>query len=369
MKKVTNADDLRGKPLDAADTPALLLDVDAAEANLQTMAEYFNGRPCKLRPHFKSHKCTTLARRQVALGAVGITCAKLGEAEVLAAAGINDILIANQVVGAVKMPRLVEVARRSTLRVAVDSQANVRELSQAASAAGVEVGLLIEVDVGMRRCGVPPGEPALELARFIKTCPGVRFDGIQAYEGHLVCRPDPDERATLTRRDMQLAVDTRRLIERAGIEVPILSGGGTGTYDITGPMDGIDELQSGSYALMDCSYVRIRLEFRNAMNVLATVISKPDPKRVVLDVGLKGLSCEFGPPTLVDRPGDEIPFLASEEHVGVNLCGDHPAEIGQKLRLIPSHGCTTCNLYRQYVVHRNAVIEDVWPIEGAGAMT
>ena len=167
---------------------------------------------------------------------------------------------------------------------------------------------------------------------------------------------------------MQQAVDTRRLIERAGIEVPLLSGGGTGTYDITGPMDGVDELQSGSYALMDCSYVKIRLEFANAMNVLATVISKPEPNRVVLDVGLKGLSSEFGPPTLVDRPGDEIPFLASEEHVGVNLCGRHAAEIGQKLRLIPSHGCTTCNLYREYIVHRGGVIEDVWPIEGSGAL-
>ncbi len=360
--------DLIGRPVTAADTPALLLDLDAAESNLKTLADYFADKPCVLRPHFKSHKCTTLARKQVELNAVGITCAKLGEAEVLAEAGIEDILVANQVVGAVKMKRLIDVARRCTLRVAVDGEANVRELSDACASAGVELGLLIEVDIGMHRCGVSPGEAALELARLIESLPGVRFDGIQAYEGHLVCRPDADERAKLTRRDMQTAVDTRRLIEQAGIEVKILSGGGTGTYDITGPMEGVDELQAGSYALMDCSYKTIRLEFQNAMTVLATVISKPDAGRIVLDVGLKGLACEFGPPTLFDRPGDEVPFLGSEEHLGVNLCGQHPAEIGDKIRLIPSHGCTTCNLYREYVVHRAGVIEDIWPIEGAGAL-
>jgi len=366
---VAKVDERHGQPIESADTPALLLDLDAAEANLAKMASFFADRPCKLRPHFKSHKSTALARRQVASGAIGITCAKLGEAEVLADAGIEDILIANQIVGPVKMRRLVEVARRCTLRVAVDSDVNVRELSKGATAGGVEIGLLIEVDVGMHRCGVAPGEPALELARLIEASPGVRFDGIQAYEGHLVIRPDRDEREKLTRRDMQLAIDTRRLIERAGIEVRILSAGGTGTYDVTGTMDGVDELQAGSYALMDCCYVTIRPEFRNAMTVLATVISKPAIDRIVLDVGLKGLGGEFGPPTLVDRPGDEIPYLASEEHVGAQLCGGHPVEIGDKLRLIPSHGCTTCNLYRQYIVHRAGVIEDVWPIDGSGALT
>lgn len=360
--------DLEGQPITAADTPALLLDLDAAEANLRRMADYFADKHCKLRPHFKSHKCTTLARKQIELGAVGITCAKLGEAEVLARAGIADILVANQVVGPAKMKRLVEVARICTLRVAVDSAINVHELAEACDAAGVEVGLLVEVEIGMHRCGVAPGEAALDLARLIETLPGVRFDGIQAYEGHVVCRPDPVERAELTRRDMQQAIDTRRLIEQAGIEVKILSGGGTGTYDITGPLDGVDELQSGSYALMDCSYKTIRLEFNNAMTVLATVISKPEPARVVLDVGLKGLANEFGPPTLYDRPGDEIPFLGSEEHLGMKLCGEHPAEIGDKIRLVPSHGCTTCNLYREYVVHRGGTIVDVWPIEGAGML-
>lgn len=365
-----NGTDLRGRPITAADTPALLLDLDVAEANLARMAAFFKNRTAKLRPHFKSHKCTMLAKRQLAAGsAVGICCAKLGEAEVLAAAGVEDILIANQVVGPAKMARLVDVARRCRVRVAADSAANVDELSAAATAARVEIGVLVEVDIGMHRCGVAPGEPALVLARRVDKSPGLRFDGIQAYEGHLVCRPDREDREQSARRDMQQAIETRRLIERSGLKVRILSGGGTGTYDMTGVMEGVDEVQAGSYALMDCSYVTVRPEFGNATAVLATVISHPTKDRAVLDVGLKGLSGEFGPPKLVDRPGDEIPYLGSEEHVCVKLGGGQPIEIGQKLRVIPSHGCTTCNLYRQYVVHRRGIIEDLWPIDGAGRLT
>ncbi len=366
---MAQAKELRGQPVDAVDTPALLLDLDVAEANLAKMAAFFKNRPAKLRPHFKSHKCTTLARRQVAAGcAVGITCAKLGEAEVLADAGVSDILIANQIVGPLKMARMVEVARKCCLRVAVDSPENVRGLSEAATAGRVEIGVLIEIDIGMKRCGVAAGEPALELARRIAQSPHLRFDGLQAYEGHLVCKPDRAEREAGARNDMQQAIDTRRLIERSGLPVHILSGCGTGTYDMTGVMDGVDEVQVGSYALMDCSYVKIRPEFGNAMTVLAQVISNPVADRAVLDVGLKGLASEFGPPKLVDRPGDDIPFLGSEEHVCIRLGGDTPVRLGQRLRMIPSHGCTTCNLYRHYVVHRRGIIEDVWPIEGAGRL-
>lgn len=360
---------LLGRPVEAADTPALLLDLDVADANLARMAAFFKGRPARLRPHFKSHKCTTLASRQLAAGsAVGITCAKLGEAEVLAKSGIRDILIANQIVGKPKMARLVDVARQCNLHVAVDSEVNVRELSAAATSAGVTIGVLIEVDIGMHRCGVGEGQPALDLARLITGLTGLRFDGLQAYEGHLVDKPDRNERESAARRDMQLAIDTRRLLERSGIPVRVLSGCGTGTYDMTGVMPGVDEVQVGSYALMDCTYARIRPEFGNATSVLATVMSNPTPDRAVLDVGLKGLAGEFGPPALVGRPGDEIPVLSSEEHVKVALGGSLPIRIGQKLRLIPSHGCTTCNLYREYVIHRKGIIEDVWPIDGAGRL-
>src|SRR4051794_6357642 len=172
--------------MDSVDTPALLLDTEALEANIRLMAAFFANRHCKLRPHFKSHKCTTIARMQMAAGAVGITCAKLGEAEVVADAGIRNILIANQIVGPIKLARLVELCRRACPMVAVDSAENVRMLSQAALAGGVTIGVLVEVDVGMARCGVAAGQPALEVARLVADMPGLQFKGLQGYEGHCV---------------------------------------------------------------------------------------------------------------------------------------------------------------------------------------
>ena len=174
-----------GKPVSALPTPALVVDMEALDHNLKALADYFASRRAKLRPHFKSHKCVTLARRQLESGsAVGITCAKLAEAEMLVADGVKDVLVANQVVGAPKAQRLAALNRGAAVRSAVDSAVNVAELGAAALDAGVIIGVLIEVDIGMRRCGVPPGEPAVALARTIQNTRGLRFDGLQAYEGH-----------------------------------------------------------------------------------------------------------------------------------------------------------------------------------------
>ena len=264
-------------PFAEIDTPALLLDADALQANLQTMASFFASRHCKLRPHFKSHKCTTIARMQMNAGAVGITCAKLGEAEVVADAGIHNILIANEIVGPLKIRRLTELCRRAAPIVAVDSADNVRMLSEGALSAGVSLGVLVDVDVGMGRCGVASGQPALELARQVVSSAGLRFEGLQGYEGHCVDLRDEKERVEQTRQSLRLLVETRRLIERNGFPVRIVSGGGTGTYAITGDYDGVDEVQAGSYAAMDWWYGDIRPEFRQAMSILATVISRPNP--------------------------------------------------------------------------------------------
>src|SRR5712671_3749488 len=211
-----NPTDLPGKPLAEVDTPSLLLDADALEANLQRMSTYFATRPCKLRPHFKSHKCTRIAKLQMQAGAVGITCAKLGEAEVVADAGIREILIANQIVGRIKIARLVELAKRADPIVAVDSPVNIRMLSAAANAASLTLRVLVEVDIGMNRCGVKPGPPALDLTRLIASLPGLSFEGLQGYEGHLVDIRDETERAEKTRAALKLVVETRQLIEQAG---------------------------------------------------------------------------------------------------------------------------------------------------------
>ncbi len=373
--------DIIGKPIEDLDTPALLLDRGASQRNLRRMAQFFRGRKCRLRPHFKNHKCTALARRQLEAGSVvGFTCAKLGEAEVLAEAGLDDLLLANQVVGRRKIERLVRLAGRIKLRVAVDHPAQAQAISAAASAVGATVGVLVEVDIGMGRCGVSPGEPALVLARQIAELDALRFDGLQAYEGHLVYLDDARRRAELVREAIGQAVETRRLIEQHGIPVGVISGGASATYEVTGQIDGVDEIQAGSYATMDWRYAELAPQFEIALSVLTRVISVADgvashstagqanegTRRAVLDVGLKGVGTEFGPPRIKGYPGVETPSCLAEEHCIVRRAADW--QIGQTLELLPSHCCTTSNLYRQFHVHENGRIVDVWPIEASGKL-
>ncbi len=356
-----------GQAIEDLDTPTLLLDRAASDRNLAKMAQFFADRKSKLRPHFKNHKCVTLAKRQLAAGnAVGITCAKLGEAEILADHGVTNLLIANQVVGAVKVRRLADLAKRARVAVAVDHLDQVEAISRAAVAAGSTVHLLVEVDIGMGRCGLPPGESVVELAKQIVKFPGVQLDGIQAYEGHLVNVIDRDQRRTQSQAAMQLAIDTRRLLEKSGIPVTCLSGCSSATYDSTGAMDGVDEIQAGSYATMDRQYYRLAPEFEIAMSLLVRVISRPTADKAVLDVGVKGAGGEFGVPGIKDYPDVVVPFFLAEEHVVVNNSPNW--SIGQPLHLIPSHACTTCNLHREFVVHENGRVVDVWPIEASGLL-
>jgi len=364
MGDAMNERQLVGQGLDAIPTPALIVDAEALEHNLKIMHGWFAGRACRLRPHFKSHKCVTLARRQIAAGNTsGITCAKLSEAEALASGGVEDILIANQVVGREKTRRLAALQKMSLVRCAVDSEANIAELGAAAVEAGVTIGVLVETDIGMGRCGVPPGEPTVALARKVHSTKGLRLDGLQGYEGHLVLNPEKGERAAKTREAMALLTATRKAVRDAGLPCGIVSGGGTGTYDITGAIEGMDEIQAGSYALMDARYKTVRPEFRNALFLLATVISAR-PGLAVCDVGLKGIASEFGLPLLADHAEAKALYLA-EEHApfqGVS------ARVGDRLRLVPSHGCTTCNLHRRRWVVRAGRIEAVWPIEASGCL-
>lgn len=360
------ADPRIGSPVEELDTPTLLLDRAACLRNLKRMAEFFADRPAKLRPHFKNHKCVTLARQQLELGAVGMTCAKLGEAEVLVAAGFPDVLIANQVVGAIKTARLAKLAEQARIGVAVDHEDQVREISRAAVERGVEVQLLVEVDIGMGRCGVQPGEPALQLARLITEMPGVQFGGLQAFEGHLVNVLDREERTSRARAAMQRALDTRELLERSGLPVGCVSGCSSATYDSTGIMPGVTEIQAGSYATMDRQYHRLVSEFEIALSVLVRVISRPAADKAVLDVGVKGAGSEFGVPALKGYPDVEIPFFLAEEHAVIRNVPDW--KIGQTLQLIPSHSCTTCNLHRELVVHDQGQVVEIWPIEASGRL-
>lgn len=300
-------------------------------------------------------------------GACGITCAKLREAEILADAGIPDILIANQIVGRHKIKRMAETAKKTSLTVAVDSQSNIEDLSEAMTSAGVTIGMLVEVDIGMGRCGVQPGEDALRLARIVDSLPGLRFEGLQGYEGHCVLLRDSAERLKETKKALTLLTDTKAHIQDNGLHVKIVSGGGTGTYDITGNWPGVDEVQAGSYATMDWYYGDIRPEFRQALSVLATVISRPKPGKAIIDVGTKGIGLEFGNPKIKDS-STAIADNIFEEHCSVTLFDDM-LRVGDKIELIPSHGCTTCSLYGNFYVHKDSKIIDIWPIEAQGGGT
>ena len=356
-----------GRSVTELDTPTLLLDRAASDRNLARMAAFFRDRPAKLRPHFKNHKCVTLAKRQLAAGAVGMTCAKLSEAEVLVEHGFQDVLIANQVVGSTKTARLARLAQRARIAVAIDHWDQATAISKAATDAGTIVRLLIEVDIGMGRCGLQPGAAVMELARRVAELPGVHFAGLQAYEGHLVNVLDRQERGERARAAMQLAIETRQLLETAGIAVSCVSGCSSATYDSTGTIIDVDEVQAGTYATMDRQYHRLVPEFEIALSVLVQVISRPSANKAVLNVGVKGAGSEFGVPAIRDFPDVEIPFFLAEEHVVVNRIPDW--KIGQVLHLIPSHACTTCNLYRELVVHENGNVVEIWPIEASGKLS
>jgi len=352
-----------GRKADELPTPVIVADIVNLEENLARMDGWLEGSSCMLRPHFKSHKCVELARRQIKFpNTSGITCAKTSEAEKLVEGGLTDIIIANQVIGIWKAERVAELNRKAKVRVAVDSKTGIEQLATAGREKQLEIGVLIEVNIGMDRGGVEPGQETLGLAKFIKDMPGVTLDGLQAYEGHITMLEDIEERKRLVKRDMQALIAARKMLESEGFPV-FISSGGTGTYDLTGKIREIDELQCGSYALMDSVYKKIKPEFENARYILAT-INTVRGGMAVADVGLKGVGNEYGLPELPDHPEAEILYLAEEHMVIKNIT----SRIGDKIKIIPPHGCTTNNLYSRMWISRNGIIEDLWEIEGRGCL-
>jgi D-serine deaminase-like pyridoxal phosphate-dependent protein len=350
---------------DQIETPALLIDLDLLEENIETMARYMRDKRAKLRPHFKTHKCLAIAHKQIAAGAKGITCAKLGEAEVLASAGIRDILIANQVVEPSKIARLAGLAHSDTkFGVAVDTLENIEDLSQAASRVGSTLNVLVEVDVGMGRCGVQSADEVLVLVRGIEKAKGLSFEGIQAYEGHLQNVQDPDKRKSSVAKMVDLIAGIKAQLQTHGVAVREISGGGTGTYDMTGDNTPWTEIQAGSYVFMDTLYNKLGHPFRNSLSILTTVIHKRHGFAVT-DAGLKVCTVEHGLPEIKDMPGLIFQKGLSEEH---GTIVDERDELGylQKIEYIPSHCCTTANLHNQYYCVRKGVLESVWPVDGRG---
>lgn len=352
-----------GQSLDSLDTPQLLLDLDVVDANVRRMTDAFRDSPTQLRVHFKSLKCSGLAKYLAARGCPRFLAAKLNEAEVLADAGLTDILLANQVVGPIKLRRLTELARRANVTVCVDDVQHIEALSRAAVEAGVTIGVLVEVNLGMNRCGVEPGDEAVPLARLAHNSPGLRFLGLQGYQGQLQLQPDLEEKRVKCREGLAALVDTRRRIERAGVPVEVVTGGGTGTWDWTRTFEGMTEVQPGSFVLMDVAYHGVRPEFGCSLSILCTVVSRR-PDRYVLDAGSKAISKDFGTPTIKGQPHHTVGRMA-EEHTRVET-DDSAVRIGQRFEVLPAHCCATMNLHRTCVAVRGGRVEAVWPIEASG---
>lgn len=346
-------------------TPALIVDVAALDRNIRRMARFFADLPCRLRPHFKAHKTPEIARRQLAAGScTGITCATVSEAEV-AAAFCDDILIANEIVGPGKCDRVAALAGKASITIAVDSAAGLAQIVAAAARAHQTVGILIDMNVGQSRCGVGSSEAALELAQDCAAAGSVRLRGVMGYEGHLQPVRDRRERESRTRQAMDHLLGTARLLRDNGLPCDIVSAGGTGTYDVSGRISGITEIQAGSYALMDSDYAQLDLPFEQAFFVLGTIVSRPDAGRCVADCGHKSTSKDHGNPVVTGIEGATVTAL-NDEHVVIALPPGCDIGVGDRVRLRPSHTDPTVNLHDVFYAIEGERVVDVWPIAARG---
>jgi D-serine deaminase-like pyridoxal phosphate-dependent protein len=352
-----------GQRLDEVDTPALVLDLEVFEANLATLNRAVAQR-VRVRAHAKTHKCPEIAQRQVAAGAVGVCCQKVSEAEALVEGGIHDVLVSNEIVGAPKITRLAALSKRARIGVCVDNPENVRELRNS----GAKLDVYIELEVGMGRCGIAPGEPALALAREITG--NLRFAGLHAYHGRAQHVRSMAERKASIDRAAQAVQSTKRLLDKNGIKTPIVTGAGSGTFMFEVESGAWDEIQPGSYVFMDADYARNEWaaplpRFGHALFVLSTVMSRPRPGVAIVDAGLKASSVDSGMPGVWQRPGLTYTH-ASDEHGWVE--GEPAPALGEKLLLVPGHCDPTVNLYDWYVCLRRGIVEDIWPITARGAL-
>ncbi|MDP9245595.1 MAG: DSD1 family PLP-dependent enzyme [Chloroflexota bacterium] len=351
-----------GTPLDRVDTPALIVDLDALDRNLDRMAAFAQRTGKRVRPHAKTHKSPLIARMQLDRGAIGLCCAKLGEAEVMADAGLGPLHITTEIAGEPKVSRLVALRGRADVMVAVDDMDVARALSDAMRAAGLVLDVLADVNVGQERTGVLAGG-AGELAACIASLDGLRLRGIQAYEGHLQHVYKETERRVKWRQCADLMLQAVDQLNRRGLPVEIVSTAGTGTCAFAAELPEVTELQAGSYPFMDCDYANVEgLPYESALTVLSSVVSRQRGDTAVIDAGWKSISTDAGAPVVKGHP--ELDYATKgDEHGGVRGARMTP---GERIELIPSHCDTTVNLYDQYVCVRNGVVEAVWPIAARG---
>lgn len=348
------------------DTPALLVELDAFEHNLDLMAKTIAGTGLRLRPHAKTHKCAAIALEQIARGAVGVCCQKVSEAEALVAGGVGDVLVTNEIVDARKIARLAQLAKSARMGVCVDDLGNVQVLADAAAAAGTVLDIYIEVEVGGERCGVQADDGLVSFASKIRELEALRFRGIHAYHGraqHIRRHGDRQRAIAESSAKAQAAV---AILTQAGIQCEVVTGGGTGTYGFEQRSGVYNELQPGSYIFMDADYCRndwgtAGLGFRQSLFVLTQVMSAPRSGMCVVDAGLKAMAFDSGMPLVADMPGVRYE-RASDDH-GLLIADDQRRfGLGAKLKLVPGHCDPTVNLYDWFVGIRAERVETLWPI-------
>jgi len=366
---MNDAASLIGLPKTELDTPALLVDLDVLEANIARIASTCRQHGVGWRPHLKGHKTLEIARKELAAGAVGITCAKLGEAEVMAAAGIRNTLIANQIVGPLKIRRLMALPADANPIVAVDSMANAAELADAAVGRGRVVQVVIEVDIGMKRAGVAPGAAVVALAKAIAERPGLRFRGLIGWEAHAVTIADPGEKERTVAAAVGLLTASATACRQAGYAVDIVSCGGTGSFPYCAMQPGVTDVQVGGAIFSDMHYRdHYHTDFPCALTLIATVTSRPTATRIVLDAGKKAMSGDAAMPLPIGLPAVRSLRL-SAEHATIEL--EAPSEqprIGDRIEFIVGYSDTTVHLHEEIVGIRSGSIECIWPVAARGRL-
>jgi D-serine deaminase-like pyridoxal phosphate-dependent protein len=364
-----------GMSLDEVDTPALIVDLDVFERNLKRLADRVASLGVRLRPHAKTHKCPVIALKQIELGAVGVCCQKVSEAEAMVYGGVRDVLVTNEIVGRQKLRRLMGLAATARIGVCVDDPAQIADLDTAASEAGIDLPVHVEINMGGNRCGVEPGKPALQLAQQIGESRRLRFAGLQAYHGSAQHLRTWEERQQAIAGATSKAAETRDLLAANGIACDNITGAGTGTFEFEAGSGVYTELQCGSYIFMDADYGRnldrdgaATRSFDPSLFVWATVMSRPTDDRAIVDAGLKALGMDSGPPNVWDEPAATFE-RASDEHGRLSIASaTNRLKLGDKVRLVPGHCDPTVNLYDWYVGVRGDRVEALWPITARGAV-
>lgn len=357
-----------GRHKNELDTPALWVDLDKLTANIDALATLCNEASVQWRPHTKGIKVPAIAHLAVRAGAIGVTCAKLGEAEVMAAAGILDLLVANQVVGPRKIERLIRLSRQADIKVAVDCAANIEEIGRAAIAANTEVSVLVELNTGMNRAGTLPGEATLALARIAHETPGVCFKGLMAWEGHTVRIEDPNEKQLAVEKAVGQLQTSVALCRDAGLPVDIVSGGGSATYKITPFLDEITEIQAGGAIFSDVANRSRHVETDPAIFLRATVTSRPAPDRIIYDAGFKALPVSYGDPEPLGLYNvAEIRTSAEHGIITLSAPSDLP-KVGDGLDFMLGYGDVTVFMHDVLYGVRDGVVETEWAIAGRGKL-